>query len=310
VISAVLGAVNVVDIGQMVVPNQSVGRLGGPFGNPNYLGFAMVVGVPAAFASCLTAESVRRRAITGAACGFLVVVLFLTYSRGSAIAGLTGMVFVFAALGLGWRGRLLRLSIALVTLGVAITLMLPTYQEIRTNADLAPLSECDRSVRLAAADCGAADGLSEEFKRQQEAKFVQSRRDVLGDAYDAFTSAPILGIGWERFPSFASKRHPDGAGATHNEYARIAAETGLLGVLALLVMISGALRGAFELSDRSMRVAVGAMLLTGAVSLLFINGLVTPAAGLLLAVATGLAASSRQWVATDHHTVDRARSLV
>jgi hypothetical protein len=56
-------------------------------------------------------------------------------------------------------------------------------------------------------------------------------RDAARLALAAFWDQPIRGIGWERFPEYVPPHSDRGALASHDEYLRIAAELGLVGLL-------------------------------------------------------------------------------
>jgi hypothetical protein len=128
-----------------------------------------------------------------------------------------------------------------------------------------------------------------------ERHYVASRISVLRWAFDAFRSSPIVGIGWERFASYAKARDPSGALATHDEYVRIAAELGILGLAPLLVALAGVAAGIQALVKRREGLAVVGGSVTAGVGLLFVNGLVTPAASGAVAVVAALAAAALPW---------------
>jgi O-antigen ligase len=103
----------------------------------------------------------------------------------------------------------------------------------------------------------------------------------------AFTGAPLVGIGWGTFPSYAEKHGSVGPIPTHDEYLRFLAELGLVGAVLLLLVSLLTLRAAW-----TRRAGVGLILLvalTGcAVVLVFINGLVVSSAALPLAIVVGI----------------------
>jgi hypothetical protein len=117
-------------------------------------------------------------------------------------------------------------------------------------------------------------------------------------AVDAFAANPTRGIGWERFPDYAKEHAAYGRLATHNDYLRVAAELGVPGLvlffIAAVTIIMGAARLALERADRA---AVG-LVATGAIGLLFLNGLVTPSATIPFAVAVAVVVCSPRGTTT------------
>ena len=134
-----------------------------------------------------------------------------------------------------------------------------------------------------------------ERREAAQRRFVESRVAGVKLGIDAFVEQPLRGIGWERFPEY-SRRHGDfGALPTHNEYVRVLAELGIIGLvlsLALAVMVVSATVRATGLP----RVLAGGMLVSGAVGMVFVNGFTVSSATLPLALCAGtmLALRGRQ----------------
>jgi 4-amino-4-deoxy-L-arabinose transferase-like glycosyltransferase len=136
----------------------------------------------------------------------------------------------------------------------------------------------------------SADELSRRAGADESA-YSESRRKAADLALSAFSDHPVRGIGWAQFTSLADRRLPFGPFPTHNEYLRFAAELGTIGFL-LLLGLGAVIIAALRRNPASpLRDAVAGMLLAGAISLLFINGLVFPAAAFWLVVASCLAVS-------------------
>jgi O-antigen ligase len=128
--------------------------------------------------------------------------------------------------------------------------------------------------------------------REAESSYVHSRLDALRLARQAFADHPARGLGWENFPAYAAREGKYGGLATHNEYTRIAAELGLPGIAALLVVaLSAVFAAALEPRTAFLGAAVG-VIASGAVALIFINGLVASSPSLPLATAVGLLVGS------------------
>jgi len=134
---------------------------------------------------------------------------------------------------------------------------------------------------------------ADDVAEATEQRFVESRLDGLKLSFDAFRENPIRGIGWETFPAFADERDEWGPIPTHNEYARILAELGLVGALLFLVLVA-VIASALAVAPRGyVRAIAGGMLVTGAVGLFFTNGLGVSSASLPLAIAVGVLVATR-----------------
>lgn len=81
-------------------------------------------------------------------------------------------------------------------------------------------------------------------------QYVQSdavtRFWLWGEAWNLFRSSPVLGVGWGDFPNLYDSTLPffAGAGAAHNTYLQLLAETGLLGFAAFFYLVAGCWRQA------------------------------------------------------------------
>lgn len=120
----------------------------------------------------------------------------------------------------------------------------------------------------------------------------------------ALAQEPLIGIGWGNFPAYAAQAGPYGAIPTHNEYLRIAAELGVVGLVLLALVAASLVPGLRQLDQKPSRRAEGAALATGVVGMLFLNGLVSPASLPLVMVAAALASSGEKV----HPAADRAIS--
>jgi O-antigen ligase len=128
--------------------------------------------------------------------------------------------------------------------------------------------------------------------RTAELNARASRLTAVHLALDALISSPVQGIGWEKFPEYAERHAKFGRLATHNDYLRVAAELGILGLLLFLALAGtvavAAIQSAREYAAN--RAAIG-LLATAAVGLAFLNGIVTPNASIPFAVAAAVVCS-------------------
>ncbi|WP_210491637.1 O-antigen ligase family protein [Patulibacter sp. SYSU D01012] len=135
-------------------------------------------------------------------------------------------------------------------------------------------------------------GTVPEAIRQAEGQYVESRFTGVELALRAFAEQPLRGIGLDRFPAYAATHARYGSLPTHNAYAQILAELGLVGLLPFLVaaglVLVALVRGR---AHPALRAALAGTVAAGAGNLVFINGLASPGAAMPLALAVGLAAA-------------------
>ncbi len=131
-----------------------------------------------------------------------------------------------------------------------------------------------------------ADQLRRRFADAEE-DYAASRAEGLRLALRAIQSRPLLGIGWEQFPSYAERQSRYGLLATHNEYARFAAELGVPGFLLLVTALTATALAARRHPKTLTSLAAVGLGVTSAVGLAFSNALVSPSLSLPLAVAVG-----------------------
>jgi hypothetical protein len=126
----------------------------------------------------------------------------------------------------------------------------------------------------------------------READYGRSRRSALRMALSAFGTEPLRGIGLNRFPVYARAHDRYGPLPTHNTYAQVLAELGLVGALLLITVIAvitaAVLRGR---PPAALRATLAGTVVVGAVNLVFINGVSAPGMAMCLALAIGLAAA-------------------
>jgi peptidoglycan/LPS O-acetylase OafA/YrhL/O-antigen ligase len=109
-----------------------------------------------------------------------------------------------------------------------------------------------------------------------EHRDIESRLFAVRAALSAFASQPVRGIGWGRFIDYSYAHGNYGHLPTHDEYLRFLAELGIIGVL--LLAFVGAVVGLAVRRGPQDQLGLGliGLLATGAVGLVFINGLVSP----------------------------------
>jgi hypothetical protein len=215
------------------------GRLQGLGLNPNYL--AVYLAVPIVISVGL---ALRRRSPLWLAAGAVCLpALLASRSREGFLAAVAGVAFVII------QGRS-RSRQALMILAVAATVML-------FPGDL------DSIASLGAGGRSAAELSYDNAVRARVALF----------AVHVVLSNPVRGIGFGQFPAYAAVSSALGIYiTTTNEYLLLAAETGLIGLAALVVMLWLAIKDPRHRDMALVRAAV----VTCSVSMLFIDSFSNP----------------------------------
>ena len=191
------------------------GRLAGPvsgiFGNPNDLALNMVTFLPAAVVVALTGRysTTRRLAAAGIALLMLATVV-LTQSRSGAV-GLAAALAVLILLGRNVRPGFA--AMALVTLLLALP--------------FAPAAFWDRMATIMDAKQDA-----QRYTGSREARTI-----LLQEGLDAFVARPLTGVGAGQFKNYNPPGRRERARETHNALLQVAAETGIVGLLAFVFLI-------------------------------------------------------------------------
>jgi O-antigen ligase len=184
------------------------GLVGGMFGNPNDLAAALNMLIPLAVALALTGS--RRVRLLYAACALILFCgVMVTFSRAGFItlAAVSGVML--------WKfGRGRRSSLSLATL-VAFVLLFSVFSgayRSRLMTIFDPNSDASGSA--------------------------QQRADLLERGLDLSLRHPIVGLGMGNFHIYSIREK-----VAHNGYVETAAELGMIGLLAYLIIILAPLRG-------------------------------------------------------------------
>src|SRR5262245_319097 len=184
------------------------GLVGGMFGNPNDLAPALNILIPLAVAAALMSAGAMR--LLYAVCGLLLACgVVVTFSRA-------GFITLAAASGVMlWKfGRGSRSSVTLGTLAAAVLL-------------LSVFSGAYRSRLMTILDPNSDMSGS-----------AQQRVELLGRGLDLFARHRSIGIGMGNFHMYSIREK-----VAHNGYVETAAELGIVGLLAYLIIILAPLRG-------------------------------------------------------------------
>jgi O-antigen ligase len=249
-------------------------RATGSFDEPNllasYLGFAL----PAALALAFATRVIYRPALLGAF-GVILMGIVLSLSRGGLLAAAGGALVM-----LGWRPvrrAALVVAVVILSFGALSAAPLPgsDYVQLVTNRI--------ESVRYT----GAATG---DFRRELWA----TTPTIIGDNL-------VLGIGPGNYPNVSQRyglidpNQGDAVEHAHSVYLTVAAETGLLGIVGLLLLavrLPGLLIGACRRNagrDRGLAFAVAGGLTAFSVQGLVDHTLWSNTIAALVAILLGLA---------------------
>ncbi|MFZ5596405.1 MAG: O-antigen ligase family protein [Bacillota bacterium] len=206
--------------------------------SPNVLGSLLLFFIPLALARMLIAKNRQSRLAYLSALGVLLACMVMTYSRGAWLA----LAVSITVMGLLYSPRLI---IAMGVGGLAGILFVPGISS-RLSYMLSPayMASSQRAGRIA--------------------------RWTLG--LEKLTENPFLGTGFGNFGGAVAARRIPGSYYVDNFYLKTAVESGLIGLLALIWLLVGALRCGYDafkkISDGSLKIMAAAILagLTGVVT--------------------------------------------
>ena len=183
------------------------GVVGGIFSNPNDLATSFNLLIPLAVGLALLRQG-RQRYFYFACAAILATGVVLTFSRG----GFLGLVAVCAVL----LWKLSRESKALSALALILTVF----------------------IFLSAMPVGYSGRIVSIFDHQSDPTgSSQARIDLLNRGLELALAHPVLGLGIGNFHIYSIQEQ-----RAHNSYLEIAAELGMLGLIAYLIMILAPLR--------------------------------------------------------------------
>lgn len=212
-------------------------RSTGPIGDPNFFAQIMVVLVPIAFERFLHEKRTSLRLLALWAFGVSVLSVIFTYSRGGFLAMAAGMLIIF----LYYPPRGIQIPVLIFSMTVFALLLPPNYVE-----RLSTLTELFTPTgNLRTEEMSLRGRLSENLT-----------------AIEMVKTNPLFGVGLNSFnylfPEY-SKKLGLALVATereaHNLYLEVAAETGLIGFLVLVIVLGACMRtllrarGLFERAD-------------------------------------------------------------
>jgi putative inorganic carbon (HCO3(-)) transporter len=183
------------------------GAVGGIFGNPNDLAMALDLLLPLAIVLALTSKAAGR--LFYSACAFILAIgVVVTFSRG-------GFLGLAAASGvLLWKlGRNNKLSTAMAALAACLVLAMSM-----------PAGYTDRLFTII-------------HTEQDTTNSAQERQGEFKQALELASRHLVIGIGMSNYPFYSNH-----AIRAHNAYVEVAAELGVAGLIAYLILIFAPLR--------------------------------------------------------------------
>ena len=186
------------------------GAIGGIFRNPNDLALNMVAVLPLAASLALRAPTLVRR-VAAAGCAMLMIGAVVASQSRSGTVGLAVM-----ALFLG--GYLLRRrpGVALAAV-LALVLALP----------FVPASYLHR-----------ISSITDESRDETGSR--EARQILLRESFAAFLAHPITGVGAGQFKNYNPEGRQEAWRESHNVILQVAAELGILGVIAFVFLVARA----------------------------------------------------------------------
>lgn len=188
-------------------------RVGGTVGAPNAAGAFLVLMALVTLGTWIAARRRFEAAVAVGTLGLAVVMLVFTLSRGAWLGlGVGGLVFMIVASARGWLSRRFLITATLLGLAIAAVVAGPIVERLFGG----------------------------------EASPIASRTALTEVGVEMFLDRPVLGVGANSFvaalPDHLGARFGgDFVNVVHNKYVLVAAETGILGLLAFLLFLGATL---------------------------------------------------------------------
>jgi hypothetical protein len=210
-LAIVVAALPAGSAGNLVDLPNATSRPVGPFGDPNYFSLFQATAIAAALGIAVVSRSSRVRALLVVVAGVLGLGIVIALSRSALVALGAGLIVLAFT-----RGR--RFGLATVgVLAVLVFVAYPLFLEQRLAADAGALPLAEASIGL---------------QRSDAARLAAA---LVGP--QMWASSPIFGIGFGEYP-LTTARYIGYSIESHNWYANVLAEQGLVGVLLWLPMLA------------------------------------------------------------------------
>jgi O-antigen ligase len=186
------------------------GSISGLMGNPNDLAMNMVTFLPLGVLIAISRGRPLHRLIAGVIATLMTATIVFTGSR----AGLLGLAAVVLVVFLEARKVRRRLWLALFVAFLVVAPLQPSWLQ-------------DRIVSITSPDRDATGSR-------------QARKDLMSEAWNTFLDHPITGVGAGQFKNYNPPGRLEPWRESHNVLLQVAAELGIFGLLAFLVLIAQA----------------------------------------------------------------------
>ena len=196
----------------LVENGRVAGAVSGIFGNPNDLALNMVTFMPAALMVALAPRHSAIRRLTAAAIAAMMMATVIFTKSRAGVLGLGVMLITFMILGRKFRPTF--------TVGVLACLLLVT--------PFMPASFWNRMATI----------VDEEQDKTQFTGSAEARRVLLQEGFNTFLELPLTGVGAGQFKNYNPNSRRERWRETHNTVLQVAAETGIFGFAAFVVLIA------------------------------------------------------------------------
>jgi O-antigen ligase len=195
-------------------------RIVGTFAHPNAFAFALLIGIAAAAILWFMAKPGRERLLWSLLGGFYFILLILTYTRSTWIAAfIIGVVWL-----LNYQRKLI---LPLALLAVLVVFIFPIIS-----------ATLERSYNIDLNENPVVQRLQPESEEEEGSLYWRWR--TWGETLPAVWLQPFFGYGPGNFPyvrmNYVTYETDLRALEAHNDYLRLAIETGLIGLLAYLMV--------------------------------------------------------------------------
>lgn len=254
-------------------------RVVGPFGDPNYFGLFQATAIAACLAAIVVTRSGRKRLLLAAVAIVLAIAFSIALSRGALVALAAGVLAL--AFTRGRRAGLL----AAASLVILALVVYPLFLEWRLTADAGRLSAQAYTV----------------LARSDQSRFAAALAGPM-----MFATAPLFEIGFGHY-ALISGRYTGYAIESHNWYANVLAEQGLVGVALWIPMLAAVAIQLYRAprAARSVGLAVFVVYATGSAFLQPPLSVQTSAFAVIVIVAALVGDWSR-FAATEQRPIDGA----
>lgn len=217
-------------------------RVVGPIGDPNYYGMVLLVLIPVALDRIAGSRGMVARALAVAALAMCSLAIVFTYSRGALVA----LLAMLALLVLIRRPRP-RHILAVVALAALMSPLVPATYVQRMGTVFQKMGALVGTITRPSEATAIEDA---SFRGRLSENLVAVRM---------LLDHPVAGIGLDNYPiryqDYSQELLLDPRGedrAPHNLYLEVAAETGIVGLLAFGTVLWGIFRGILS-ARRSLR---------------------------------------------------------